>query len=131
MDYGLSRIGTWRADGDGFHIDLNESQILDNEKCIYAFLGPDSEFVRIGSSKGKLRNRMRAFVRDLTNATVGKKSPSSDWEPQAWRSIGHGDVVARQATIVSTPVGQFPAYLDEESVLIGRHLPPLNRSKHR
>jgi hypothetical protein len=129
--YGLTRIGTWSADADGFHIELDDVPTLDRERCIYAFLDGSGQFVRIGSSKGKLRARMRAFVRDLTNAIIGRKSPCADWEPAEWRSVGRGEIHARPGTVVSTPVGTFSAYLDEESVLLGRHQPRLNRSWHR
>ena len=33
---------------------------------------------------------------------------------------GHGRFYARQGIDVTTPVDTFPAYLDEESILIGR-----------
>src|SRR5215470_10382233 len=57
------------------------------------------------------------------------------WEAAGWRERltlhAHGYVFARQGYTVTTPVGTFSAYLDEESILIGRHRPALNRNMHR
>ncbi|MEM8800567.1 MAG: hypothetical protein AAGF15_10865, partial [Pseudomonadota bacterium] len=103
--YGMKMIGVWWADPDGFHIDLDDVPGADEEYSIYAFLDREGAFVRIGSSKGKLRNRMKACVRDLTNATHGRKSPSADWEPAKWQEIGGGKIIARRGSLVSTPVG--------------------------
>jgi len=33
--------------------------------------------------------------------------------------------------MVQTSVGEINTYLSEESYLIGKHLPKMNRSKHR
>ena len=52
-------------------------------------------------------------------------------ELERLKKSGSGEVWARRGTEVETPVGKFPAYMDEESILLGKHLPPLNRSHHR
>jgi len=71
----------------------------------------------------------------LPNALCHKKSSTPDWEAAEWRSCLHqhngGEVYARIATTVTTPIGTFPAYMDEESVLINRYRPPLNRHTNR
>lgn len=132
--YGLSPVATVRIVNRKFEIAVFKDEVLQLEKCIYAFLVGD-EIVRIGSSKGKLGKRFRSWQRDVTNALNGKKSSTSDSEAKEWENIldkaGFGTIYARQGTMVTTAVGNFPAYLDEESLLIGKHLPRLNRSKHR
>ena len=132
--YKLKRVARFFMDKNKFKIEIKDEKIAALEKTIYAFV-INGKFVRIGSSKGVLRRRFRVWERDVTNRLKGKKSPTPEREARGWenllRKYGEGYVFARQGTIVKTPVGNFPAYLDEESVLIGRHSPPLNRSKHR
>lgn len=130
-EYGFLGIGKWKASENSFAVDVTETELLDSGKCIYAFTDFDGQFLRIGSSKGKLGTRMKAWERDVTKALRGEKSPTPKGEAEQWRQLASGLVWARQGTKVKTPVGEFKCYLDEESVLIGRHLPPLNRSKHR
>jgi len=133
-EYGLVPVATVRIVDRRFTIEITNHEIVQLEKCIYAFLIGDT-IVRIGSSKAPLRGRLKSWERDITNALNGRKSPSPDWEAKAWNEAltlhGSGLIFARQGTVVTTPIGTFPAYLDEESVLIGRHLPRLNRSKFR
>jgi hypothetical protein len=78
-----------------------------------------------------------AYRRDISGRwkKPDGKSCCPKSEADGWRACleaaGHGEVFARQGTAVITPIGTFPAYLDEESILIGRHRPPLNRNTHR
>ena len=107
-------------------------------QAIYAFLIGE-EICRIGSSKGRLETRMRSWSRDLTrrlsDMTAETKMATSAVEAARWRErlerCGPGLVLARPGTVIDTPIGRISAYLDEESVLIGRHCPALNNSKHR
>lgn len=132
--YGLAPFATVRLDGDRFLIDITEAEIASREKSIYAFVIGD-EIVRIGSSKAVLAGRMRSWQRDVSGALSGRKTSTPPWEAEAWRELltTHpvGTVYARIGTVVETPVGTFSAYLDEESLLIGRYRPALNRSSHR
>ncbi len=121
-----------------FVVELTDENAGSWTRAIYAFL-IDGEICRIGSSKGPLGARLRSWSRDLT-ARLGKmdapdKMATSAVEAAQWRirleRAGSGLVLARPGTIVTTPVGEISTYLDEESVLIGRHLPALNNSKHR
>lgn len=128
--YGMKRLGYWRVERDDFIIDVKDEELLKQEKCIYAFT-KDDEFIRIGSSKKVLRTRIQAWRRDVSKALKGKKSQTPAWEAEGWRQYRSGDLWARVGSVVKSPVGEFETYLDEESILIGRYLPPLNRSKHR
>ncbi|MEM7213990.1 MAG: hypothetical protein AAF423_00500 [Pseudomonadota bacterium] len=127
----MKEIGSWRADKAGFKIELGATELLGLGKCIYAFTDTNDNFLRIGSSKNKLHDRMKAWERDVTKAILGQRSPTPVHEAKKWMEYQAGTVWARQGTVVETSVGKFECYLDEESVLIGRHLPPLNHSKHR
>jgi hypothetical protein len=133
-NYGMKPLARFSLGDQCFVIDIDDEALATQEKCIYAFAIAD-EIVRIGSSKGVLSKRMRAWQRDVSKAIRREKSATPFWEADEWvrRLKVHrsGQVWARRGTDVTTPVGTFPAYMDEESVLIGRHLPPLNRSKHR
>ncbi len=132
--YGLAPFATVRLDRDSFLIEIADHEIASREKSIYAFVIGD-EIVRIGSSKAVLASRMRSWQRDVSGALSGRKTSTPPWEAEAWRELltTHpvGTVYARIGTVVETPVGTFSAYLDEESLLIGRYRPPLNRSGHR
>jgi hypothetical protein len=117
-----------------FVIKITDRQIADQKCCIYAFLLGD-EIVRIGSSKGAFRKRMRKWELDVSKALAGRKSDTRLAEAKEWKRLLQqhraGRVFARQGTIVETPIGRISTYLDEESTLIGLHLPLLNHSKHR
>jgi len=133
--YGMRRVARIELpDDQTFSIVLEQADAACWEKAIYAFLVGD-EIKRIGSSKGPLGRRFKSWSRDVTNALCHKKSSTPDWEAAEWQSCLHqhngGEVYARIATTVTTPIGTFPAYMDEESVLINRYRPPLNRHTNR
>lgn len=117
-----------------FIIDASDPEAMRLTESVYAFLIGE-EIVRIGSSKGVLRTRFNAWQRDITNAMCGRRSSAPPWEGEFWLSMlpsgVTGTVWARKGTTITTPAGRFNAYLSEESHLIGRHLPRMNRSKHR
>lgn len=132
--YGLVQVATFCIRETKFDIDISDPELAAREKCIYAFV-VNGEIVRIGSSKGALRVRLKAWHRDVSAALGGRSSSTPPQEAAQWKRLmdehGGGTIYARQGTQVSTPVGEFAAYMDEESVLIGRYRPKLNRSMHR
>lgn len=132
--YKFKRVGRFFLRKKQFIIEIEDKRTTDLGKTIYIFV-TGKEIARIGSSKGILRHRFRAWERDVTSRLRGRNSSTLLWEAKAWQKLlkqhGEGVIFARQGTKVQTPVGTIHTYLDEESVLIGRHLPPLNRSKHR
>jgi hypothetical protein len=132
--YGLVPIGSVRITGGQFRIEITNLEMFNLGRCVFAFL-VGNEIVRIGSSKAPLRRRFSEWQRHVTNRLQGRKSPTPPAEAAVWDAIlrqhGSGIVFARPGTIVTTPIGEFSAYLDEESVLLGRHRPRLNSSKHR
>ena len=138
--YGLKPVARVHLADRELIIDITDPETVKLRKCVYAFL-MGGEVVRIGSSKSPLENRLKDYTRDISNALKGKKSPAPDQEARKWKERlpagSSGVIYARQGTMVKTPIGEFPAYLDEESILIGRLFaeePPdhiLNRNKHR
>ncbi len=135
--YGMKKVAVVQiSDGNRFTITVTDADAAKLEKSVYAFL-VGAKIQRIGSSKAPLRSRLRSWERYVTDRWQNPDGTSDTprWEADGWRKClevaGYGEVYARQGTQVTTPVGQFFAYLDEESVLIGRHRPPLNRSMHR
>jgi hypothetical protein len=110
--------------------------------CIYAFL-IEGKVYRIGSSKAPLENRLKDYKRDITNALNDRKSPAPPEEAEKWKKIlpagRSGVIYTRPGWSVTTPIKTFPAYMDEESLLIEElfkdgDLTPdeiLNRNKHR
>lgn len=139
-EYRLVPVATCCIEDQKLEIVVTDREAVKLEKCIYAFL-IDGKVVRIGSSKAPLEKRLKSYERDISNALAGKKSPAPADEKEKWRKIlsagKSGIIYARRGTEVTTPIGKFPAYLDEESILIGKifkELPPdqiLNRNKHR
>ena len=137
--YGLRPVATVTLpSATQFVVELTDRRAGLWTHVIYAFLIGE-EICRIGSSKGPLGVRLRSWSRDLTarlsNMNAPEKMATRAAEASQWRERleqhGPGLVLARPGTTVTTPVGEISAYLDEESVLIGRHLPALNNSKHR
>lgn len=130
-EYGLKRIADFRVEGNNFLIDETDVAMIELCGCIYAFVVND-EIVRIGSSAGPLKKRFAAWRRDVSKSLAGGKSSTPHDEAERWRHAfagnADGAIYARQASAVTTPVGEFFAHLDEERVLIARHKPKLNRS---
>ena len=132
--YGFRRVTRFFLHDGNVELEIEDETMAKIDRAVYAYL-IGNEIVRIGSSKAPLRQRMLASRRHITSALHGLKSPTPEWEAQGWKERlerhGEGQIYARRGTEVTTPVGKFPAYLDEESLLIGRYMPPLNRSKNR
>jgi hypothetical protein len=138
--YGLALVARVHIADRKFIIEITDPETVKLEKCIYAFL-IGGEIVRVGSSKAPLKSRLRNYELHITHALNGRRSPTPDQEAVRWSEIlpdGRlGDIYARQGTMVTTPLGTFPAYMDEESLLIGKlfkefpHNHILNRNKHR
>jgi len=132
--YGLQRFASASLDKNEFLVRSQDEEIADAERAIYAFV-VDEEIVRIGSSKGKLRNRMRSWSRDVSKRLRGAESSTPAKEAAIWRELLRdgrtGAVFARRGTEVETSVGRINVYLSEESHLIGVHQRRLNWSKHR
>ncbi len=132
--YGLVPVATVRVEAERFVIEATDASALEMEESIYAFLIGD-EIVRIGSSKGKLRGRFGAWQRDVSISLAGGRSSTPPSEAELWREALSGGAVgliyARQGHTVETPIGPINAYMSEESHLIGRHRPRMNRSMHR
>lgn len=135
-EYGMKPVARVWLEGRKLVIEKTDIPACEVEKCVYAFL-IGGKIARIGSSKAALKSRLKGYERDFTRRLRGLKSSATRDEARLWREKltqhGYGTVYARQGTIVATPVGTFPAYLDEESVLLSEHWPSgiLNRNKHR
>ena len=140
IKYGLVPVARVRIVDRNLIIDITDPKTVKLEMCIYAFL-IEGKVYRIGSSKAPLENRLKDYERDISHALKKEKSPAPLEEAKKWRKAlppgSSGVIYARQGTMVKTPIGEFPAYLDEESVLIGKlfaeepHDHVLNRNKHR
>jgi hypothetical protein len=140
--FGLVQVAHFHIAGRNFIIDPPYQERVKIDKCIYAFL-IDGKVVRIGSSKAPLKDRLRDYELHISHALKGEKSPTPKKEAKKWRELLpagiSGDIYARRGTKVKTPILKkpFPAYLDEESILIGmlfdepQHDHILNRNKHR
>ena len=132
-EYGLVPVARVRIADRKLIIEITDHETVKLDKCIYAFLIGD-EVARVGSSKAPLGSRLKDYQRDITKALNGGRyrEEAPLWNEKLTRA-GSGTIFARQGTLVTTPVGEFRTYLDEESVLIGRfhHVGSLNRNKHR
>ena len=128
----FERIGRFFIKKNKFIVECDE-KYLELEKMIYIHT-IDNEIIRVGSSKNKLKIRMKSWERDVSKSLNGEKSSTPLWESKMWDNLLKdkvGILFGRKGTIVSTPVGEFNSYLSEESFLIGKFLPKMNRSKHR
>ena len=128
----FEKIGVFYIEKNQFIVDCYE-KFNELEKMIYIHT-IDNEIVRIGSSKNKLKVRMRSWERDVSKSLDKRNSSTPIWEGQAWREIlknKKGVLYGRQGSMVKTDAGLFNAYLSEESYLIGKFSPKMNRSKHR
>ena len=127
-EYGFLQIGVFSISENEFKIEIDNESMTEREKCIYAFV-IDGKFIRIGSSKRPLKFRLKDWRRDVSKALEGKKSKTKPPEARAWMELliggKKGKIFAREGTKISTPIGIISAYLDEESVLIGRYSPSL------
>ena len=128
----FEKIGIFYIENDKFVVDCFD-KFIDLEKMIYIHT-INNKIVRIGSSKNKLKNRMRAWERDVSKSLNYQKSSTPFWEAEKWKELlenQKGILYGRQGSIVKTNAGVFNSYLSEESYLIGRFAPEMNRSKHR
>jgi hypothetical protein len=141
--YGFNKVAR-------FHRNENRFQVFDRDltatawcNCVYAFVIND-EIVRIGSSKDRLGARFNAYQNDLSYAfagdfyrSSGKPRSTKVDEATIWSielaTHGHGDIWAREGTQFFSPItqGTISGYQDEESFLIAKHQPRLNRGSHR
>ncbi len=138
--YRLKQVARVHISGRRFIIDNKDPEVVKDKECIYAFL-VGGKVVRVGSSKAPLDRRLKAYERDITHALRGEKSPAPASEAKKWRKQlpagTEGVIYARRGTEVKTHIGKFRAYLDEESILIGKlfreqpHDHVINRNKHR
>ena len=131
-EYKFKKIGSFHIDKNNFIVDYEE-QFGEMDQCIYIHV-IDNKIVRVGSSKNKLKSRMKSWERDVSKALNGEKSSTPLWEAELWRkklNNKKGDLYFRQGWITKTPIGKFNSYLSEESYLIGKFQPEMNRSKHR
>jgi hypothetical protein len=139
-EYCLVPVARVRIEDQELKIEITDLKTTERKECIYAFL-IGNKVVRIGSSKAPLKDRLKDYERDITSALIGKKSSAPEQEAKKWRELlpagTSGVIYARQGKMVKTPVGKFRAYMDEESILIGKlfseepHDHVLNRCKYR
>jgi hypothetical protein len=126
------KVGTFYIKDQNFVVDL-EKKYFSLQNVIYIHTIED-EIIRVGSSKNKLKSRMLSWERDVSKSLKGQKSSTPLWEGELWNKILKnkvGTFYAREGTVVTTPCGKMNSYLSEESYLIGKFLPKMNRSKHR
>ena len=60
----------------------------------------DDKIIRVGSSKNKLKSRMKSWERDVSKALAGQKSSTPIWEANIWKKIlknKSGDLYFRYA----------------------------------
>ncbi len=129
--YQLKRIADFRIKGNTFLIETTDFATVGLSGCIYAFV-INGEIVRVGSSARPLKMRLSEWMRDVSKSLEGGRSPTPTDEAERWRrAVTHDSdcaIYARQGTCVTTTVGSFTAYLDEERIIIAQHRPRLNRS---
>lgn len=131
--YRFTEACAFRRHGNDFQIDPLPDDMGALTHTVYAFVIND-EIVRIGSSQGTLKARMKAWSNDVSAAFRGKFQPTSEDEASLWadelQRHGGGMIWARQGTIFPSTVADFmiSGFREEEYHLIRKHHPRLNRS---
>jgi hypothetical protein len=132
-ELGFRLVGRLTLEGRSFSAMLDDIEIGNTTCCVYAFV-IGGAVCRVGSSKTQLRKRMGTWCKHVSKRLAGLDSYTPQWEADGWRERlqqhGSGQIFARRGHMVTTPVGTFPCYLDEESLLIRHFAPPLNRNKN-
>ncbi len=132
LEMNFQVIGEFFIKDSNFHIECEE-RFLSMDKFIYVHT-IDNQIVRVGSSKGKLQNRMKSWERDVSKSLKGIKSSTPLWEGERWKELlknNSGVLYGKQGSLVKTDVGEINTFLSEESYLISELLPIMNRSKYR
>lgn len=133
IEMGFIPVASFRVEKRQYIIEMTDEECLDWTESIYIHT-IDDEIVRVGSSKNKLKIRFRGWERGVTKALEYKASSTPLWEATEWEKMlkdKSGILYAKRGDMVQTSVGKINTYLSEESYLIGKHLPKMNRSKHR
>ena len=129
---GFSKIGKFYIKNKNFNVQCDE-EVLSLDKMIYIHT-IDNEILRVGSSKNQLKYRMREWERDVTKSLKNQKSNCPVSEGEKWNKLLKnkiGILYGRQGTLLKTPIGEINIYMSEESYLIGKHLPEMNRDRSR
>jgi len=133
IEMGFIPVASFRVEKKQYIIEMTNHECLDWVESIYVHT-INNEIVRVGSSKNKLKTRFRGWERGVTTALEHAKSSTPLWEAMEWEKMlkdTRGILYAKRGDIVQTSVGKINTYLSEESFLIGKYLPKMNRSKHR
>ena len=133
IDMGFIPVAFFTVKKKQYIIETTHNECLDWEKSIYIHT-IDDQIMRIGSSKNKLKIRFRSWERDVTKTLQFKNSSTPLWEAMEWERLlenKKGVLYAKKGDVLQTSVGEISTYLSEESYLIGKYLPKMNRSKHR
>ena len=128
----FQKIGSFYIKDKNFIIDYDQ-KYASLEQMIYVHT-IDDEILRVGSSKNKFKSRIKSWERDVSKSLKGEKSSTPLWEGKIWNTILKnkiGVLYGRKGTMIETPCGKINSYLTEESFMIGKFQPKMNRSKHR
>jgi|TARA_B100001142_G_scaffold139506_1_gene141041 hypothetical protein len=129
---GFKKIGKFFIKNKQFIVECGDEFLL-LKKMIYIHT-IDDEILRVGTSKKELKTRMREWERDVTKSLNNQKSNCPISEGKKWNELltnKIGILYGRQGTIVKTPVGEINTYLSEESYLIRKYRPKMNRDLPR
>jgi len=84
--YRLQPVAKVHIADEIFYVAVSDAGIAAEECCIYAFL-VGGQIVHLGSSKGRLSKRLRAWQNDISRALQGRKSPAPQLEAEKWRAL--------------------------------------------
>ena len=76
------KVGTFYIKDQKFVVDL-EKKYFSLQNVIYIHTIED-EIIRVGSSKNKLKSRMKSWERDVSKSLKGQKSSTPLWEGEIW-----------------------------------------------
>lgn len=114
-------------------IAIRDEVVAALEGCVYAWRTPDGQDMRFGTAESKLRQRMQAYGKHITDSLEGRPSPSPEWEAKCWLAQldrhGRLEAFAHQPDLIETIVGPVRPFLSIEKRMLQLCKPPLNRSR--
>jgi hypothetical protein len=139
--YGLVQCAKFQIiDKTKCEVEILDETICSTDRAIYVWM-IDDKIVRIGSSKGILKNRLTNHGKWIEKRLKNPESFQNERgrkelaDAHRWLDALISCKVAiawgRSGTIVNTPVGELNTYLAEENFLLEKHKPPLNNSHFR
>lgn len=129
----VAAVMTCVPDARAIDVTIQDNTAADLEEAVYVWVSLGAEVLRVGTSKGPVRKRLRQYPGYINKALDGGKSQTPLWEADLWLEYlqcGELHALVHQPPTIDTVAGPVRPYLDIERTLLASVRPALNRS-HR